>query len=244
MMTHRGNNEIEHGKYLAAGDTEHVWGWGTPAGKLRAKRRAELISAAAGLTTGMNVLEIGCGTGNFTELFAVSGSNILAVDISPDLLAKARERNLPQDQVQFMEMRFEDAQVCGPFDAVIGSSVLHHLELPRALEKIQALLKTGGKFSFAEPNMLNPQVYLERRFSHWPMFSHVSPDETAFIRWKLKQMMTEAGFSDIRIKPFDWLHPATPKALIPPVALLGRMLETLPLLREFSGSLLIQAMKA
>ena len=27
----RASHEIEHGKWLAAGDTEWIWGWGTPA---------------------------------------------------------------------------------------------------------------------------------------------------------------------------------------------------------------------
>ena len=33
---------IAHGKLLASVDTEFVWGWGTPAGKIRAKRRGEI----------------------------------------------------------------------------------------------------------------------------------------------------------------------------------------------------------
>jgi 2-polyprenyl-3-methyl-5-hydroxy-6-metoxy-1,4-benzoquinol methylase len=32
----------------------------------------------------------------------------------------------------------------GPFDAVIGSSVLHHLEIEEAVPKIYALLKPGS----------------------------------------------------------------------------------------------------
>jgi 2-polyprenyl-3-methyl-5-hydroxy-6-metoxy-1,4-benzoquinol methylase len=34
----------------------------------------------------MIVLEIGCGTGNFTELFAKTGADIIAVDISQELI--------------------------------------------------------------------------------------------------------------------------------------------------------------
>ena len=239
----RAQNEIIHGQMLAKDETEFVWGWGSHAGKLRAERRARLIIESGGLAPGIRTLEIGCGTGNFTELFARSGATILAVDISPDLLEKARKRNLPPERVTFLESRFEDAAVEGSFDAIIGSSVLHHLELDEALKHIHALLKPGGKFSFAEPNLLNPQVYLERRF-HWlPCFSYVSPDETALVRWSFKRQLEKAGFVDVKIVAFDWLHPSTPKPMIGGVQAIGAMLEWLPLAREFAGSLHISALR-
>lgn len=243
MQSSRAENEIRHGKYLAESDTERIWGWGTPAGRLRALRRAGIIIDSGGLRPGMKVLEIGCGTGNFTELFAASGCNIVAVDISPDLLEKAKLRMLPSSLVQFVGIRFEEIGSRGPFDAVIGSSILHHLDVSDALLKIFKLLRSGGKLSFAEPNLLNPQVYLERRFSHWKCFSHISPDETAFIRKKLYGLLNDTGFMDIRIKPFDWLHPSTPKVLIPVISTLGTILENIPCIKEFSGSLAISAKK-
>lgn len=239
MNDARARHEIEFGKKLAQADTELLWGWGSPAGKQRAKRRAGLIAAAAGLAPGSRVLEIGCGTGLFTAMFAGSGARIVAVDISPELLQKARERGLPAEQVQFSEKRFEECTLEGPFDAVIGSSVLHHLDLLPSCRKILLLLKPGGRLAFAEPNMLNPQVFVERKFRAW--FPRISADETAFVRTKLKRVLRQAGFEQIRVIPFDWLHPATPEAWLPPVRGLGRVLEKIPLVREFSGSLLASA---
>jgi len=239
-LSQRAQGEIDHGKILATGDTELIWGWGRPAGQLRAKRRAELIAQGAGLRIGMRVLEIGCGTGMFTEIFALSGAQIVGVDISPDLLAKARARNLPQDQVRFFNKRFEDCDVDGPFDAVIGSSILHHLEIVSALAKIHSLLKPGGRLSFAEPNMLNPQVFLERKLAFIrPLFWYVSPDETAFMRWSMRTLLLKAGFENVTIVPFDWLHPHTPPPLMGVVNGMGRWFERVPGLREFSGSLRI-----
>jgi len=140
--------------------------------------------------------------------------------------------------VRFLEGRFEDSAVEGPFDAVIGSSVLHHLEIRVALTRIHALLAPEGRLCLAEPNMLNPQVYLERRFRRW--FPYVSPDETAFVRWRLHSQLAVIGFAQISITPFDWLHPATPCTLIPFVQRVGRWLEQLPGVREVAGSLLIR----
>lgn len=239
--THRADNEIAHGRFLSQGDPEALWGWGTPAGKLRAERRAELILDAARLGPGAQALELGCGTGNFTEAFAKSGASLLAVDISPDLLERAAQRQLPVDQVTFQAARFEDLRLPSRFDAVIGSSVLHHLELEPALEKIMELLRPGGVLAFAEPNLLNPQVFLERKLQFLPCFSYVSPDETAFVRWRLAAQLARIGFVDISLTPFDWLHPATPPALIPWIKRIEGLVERTPVAREFAGSLLIRA---
>jgi len=189
------------------------------------------------------VLEIGCGTGNFTQRFAASGATITAVDLSPDMIAKARRRGLPASRVRFEAARFEDMDAAGPFDAVIGSSILHHLDYETGLGKVLDLLKHGGRISFAEPNMLNPQVFLERKLRFLPMFSYISPDETAFVRFGLYKLLWRLGYRSIEITPFDWLHPKTPERLIRPVLGFSKLLESLPLVREFSGSLFITAQK-
>ncbi|CAN5574325.1 hypothetical protein BH10PLA1_BH10PLA1_11940 [soil metagenome] len=241
--TTRADNEIEHGRFLAEAGAEDVWGWGTPAGKIRARRRAEFIARGANLSAGMNVLEVGCGTGNFTELMASSGASIIGVDISPELLVLAEKRNLPADRIKFIAARFEDCDLHGPFDAIVGSSVLHHLDYRVALRRIFEMLKPGGVLSFAEPNMLNPQIAIQKNIPAIKRRLGDSPDETAFVRFKLKRLLREIGFVDIAIKPFDWLHPSTPRPLIGVVSGLGRVVEVIPGLREFSGSLYIRARK-
>ena len=237
----RAAHEIEHGRKLARSGPEHVWGWDTPAGQLRAERRADLIIKGAALGPGKRALEIGCGTGLFTEKFARSGAQIVAVDISSELLEKARARGLAESQVRFLAMPFEECDVEGPFDAVIGSSVLHHLDIKPALARIMKLLKPGGIMFFAEPNMLNPVIivlknvqWIKKRFGD-------SPNETAFFRWPFRRLLLETGFENPLITPYDWLHPATPAGLIGAVRASGKVLEKIPLLKEFAGSLLIRA---
>jgi SAM-dependent methyltransferase len=233
---------------LAAQESEATWGWSGAAGQARARRRADLIIAAAGVRPGRTVLEIGCGTGMFTAQFAATGARVIAVDISPDLLAKAMARQLPADRVRFEQRCVESLQRGDPafqpwaaagFDAIIGSSVLHHLDIAAAIDTCSRLLAKGGRIAFAEPNMLNPQVWMERNFRRW--FPYVSHDETAIVRWELRRQLERAGFSDVVITPFDWLHPATPSPLVGVVGGAGRVFERVPGLREFAGSVLIAA---
>jgi 2-polyprenyl-3-methyl-5-hydroxy-6-metoxy-1,4-benzoquinol methylase len=237
----RARHEIIHGKKIADKDPELIWGWKTAAGKRRAKRRAQIIADSARLVPESYVLEIGCGTGVFTEMFAGTGAKIVAVDISRELLDKAQAKGLPTEQVQFLESRFEDCDLIGPFDAVIGSSVLHHLEITPALATIYKLLKPNGILSFAEPNMLNPQIAIQKNISWIKRKKGDSPDETAFLSWKIYNLLCRAGFVDIRITSFDWLHPATPLKLVDAVDKIGFIFEKIPIIREFAGSLHIYA---
>ena len=237
----RSEREAAHSRAMAHRNPELAWGWGSPAGQMRFKRRASFIAEGARLGPGKSVLEIGCGTGMFTECFAQFGASLLAVDLSGELLEQARRRPLDPQKVRFVQGRFEDCGLDGPFDAIVGSSILHHLELDPAIQKIMELLCPGGWCCFAEPNLLNPQVYVERRFvflRRW--FWYVSPDETAFNRWRLARSLARAGFEEIRIEAFDWLHPAVPEKAIPIVSRLGHWLEHIPAIREFAGSLLIR----
>jgi 2-polyprenyl-3-methyl-5-hydroxy-6-metoxy-1,4-benzoquinol methylase len=173
-------------------------------------------------------------------MFAATGAQLVAVDISPDLLDIARARGLYPGMVQFLQKRFEDCDVDGPFDAVIGSSILHHLDIEAALARIFELLKPHGIMSFAEPNMLNPQILLQKNVFWLKRYLGDSPDETAFIRYRLRKLLLQAGFEDIQITPFDWLHPITPTSLINSVKRIGLVLEKIPVIREFAGSLYIR----
>lgn len=240
-MTDRAVQEIRHGRKLARDGAEAIWGWDTAAGRLRARRRGELISGKAGLHSGMKVLEIGCGTGLFTEIFAESGAAILAIDISVDLLDQALARKLPPERVRFVAVPFEDPSICGPFDAIIGSSVLHHLDLAPALGRIFSLLSPGGVMVFTEPNMLNPQIMVQKNIPWLKERLGDSPDETAFFAPRLRRRLLVHGFADVEIIPFDWLHPLTPRAIIMPVLTFGTFLERLPIIKNFAGSLLITA---
>jgi 2-polyprenyl-3-methyl-5-hydroxy-6-metoxy-1,4-benzoquinol methylase len=239
----RAAHEIAHGQKLAGSDAERVWGWGTPAGRIRAIRRAALVARGAGLAPGIRALEVGCGTGLFTGHFAETGAEIVAVDISEPLIESARHRGLPSPRVRFLCRRFEDCDVDGPFDAIVGSSVLHHLDLDRAVAKIYSLLRPGGVFSFAEPNMLNPQIFVQKNVPLLKSWLGDSPDETALVRWRFRRFLQATGFIDVSVQPFDWLHPATPRAAIPLVRSLSRGLERLPVIREFAGSLYIRAIR-
>jgi SAM-dependent methyltransferase len=240
-MQERIAKEIQHGRFLAEHGAGEIWNWESPAGKLRWARRVKMLSGHLGI--GMRVLELGCGTGYFTREMARSGADIVAIDISPELLEIARANcsapNVRYEIQNAYELSYPDAV----FDSVVGSSVLHHLEVEEALRKIYRVLKPGGTIYFTEPNMLNPQIAIQKNVPWIKRKLGDSPDETAFFRWPLRRLLEQTGYREVRIDPFDFLHPKTPVPLVNRLNALGRFLENVPVLSEFAGSLYIRAIK-
>ena len=239
MSSDRLKNEIEHGKLLSESGAGEVWNWESPAGRIRWRRRVEMLTAH--LRPEMKVLELGCGTGYFTKEAARSGAEITAIDISNDLLEQAR-KEVPLENVKFLvenayEMTFSD----NSFDTVIGSSVLHHLEIDSALKEIFRVLRPGGIIRFTEPNMLNPQIAIQKNIPFIKKMLGDSPDETAFFSWSLKKKMLNHGFSEVKIEPFDFLHPSIPAFMLPVMKPFCSALEKIPLLSSIAGSLYICA---
>ena len=235
------SRELQHGRFLAQHGAGEIWNWESPAGKLRWARRVKMLSSH--LKQGMTVLELGCGVGYFTQELVRSEANVVAIDVSPELLEIARS-NCSAPNVQYQlenahELSYDDAV----FDSVVGSSVLHHLEIEKALRDVYRVLRPAGTIFFTEPNMLNPQIAVQKNIPRIKRKLGDSPDETAFFRWQLKRLLEETGYRDIRIDPFDFLHPNTPSSVMNRVNQFGRFLEKVPVISEFAGSLYIRAVK-
>jgi SAM-dependent methyltransferase len=235
-------NEILHGKYLLEHDPGSVWNWESPAGKERWKRRVAMLSSH--LVPGTKVLEVGCGTGYFTRELVKTGADITAIDISPDLIEKARRENDATNVRFVVENAYAMSFPDGTFDTVIGSSVLHHLELDAALREFHRVLKPGGTVHFTEPNMLNPQIALQKNIPWLKRKMGDSPDETAFFRWQIVRALRRHGFDQVRAQPFDFLHPSVPSNLVSAVNRIGLLVEKIPLVSEIAGSLDISAVRA
>jgi ubiquinone/menaquinone biosynthesis C-methylase UbiE len=224
---------------------EAIWNWDSPSGRRRAARRSEILAREAGLRPGQRALEVGCGTGIFLQAAATTGADIVALDLSSDLLAQARARMSAAPRVRLSlgnaeQMPFRE----GSFDAAYGSSILHHLNIDAALAEVFRVLRPGGRIAFAEPNILNPQVTVMFRLGLTKKYFGVSPDEMAFSRFRAARALRAAGFADVVVTPFDFLHPATPPSMLDRVARLGRALEKVPLLREIAGSMVITGRKS
>jgi ubiquinone/menaquinone biosynthesis C-methylase UbiE len=117
----------------------------TPLGWLGLDRaRHRLVQGLSG-----HVLEVGTGTGLLLPSYPPSVSSTVAIDIDPDMLARARLRRpgVSLLQADVRQLPFPD----GSFDAVVSCLVFCSVEEPaRGLAEIRRVLRPGGQLRMLE----------------------------------------------------------------------------------------------
>jgi ubiquinone/menaquinone biosynthesis C-methylase UbiE len=115
------------------------------------------------LRGGEFVLNIGCGLGRVDLYLAPHVRELWAIDVSGEMLARAKERLRASENVRFLEVgnrdflaAFEDETM----DLVFSYLVLQHLEKEDAvtyLREAARVLKPGGVLVTQFPNYLSPE---------------------------------------------------------------------------------------
>lgn len=108
-----------------------------------------VLVEVAGLTGVERVLDLGCGAGHTAMALAPGAAEVVAVDVTPEMLAVAaalaRERRLANvvfQRADVLELPFED----GTFDLVTSRYSAHHYVDPaRALSEAARVLRPGGR---------------------------------------------------------------------------------------------------
>ena len=102
--------------------------------------REELLGAVRGAKT---VVDVGSGTGFFTDDIAAVADTVYAVDMQAEMHAHYREHGVPEN----VELRHADAGDIGTLtaDAVVALFSVHELDLETALPAIASVLRPGGR---------------------------------------------------------------------------------------------------
>ena len=105
----------------------------------------ERLVAFADLPAGSRVLDAGCGPGLVAEAFLRAGHRVLGVDLSGEMVSRARARCAGYGDRARFERQSLHEPVAGPFDAAVSRMVIHHLLDPAAFVRRQVeLLRPGG----------------------------------------------------------------------------------------------------
>jgi trans-aconitate methyltransferase len=101
------------------------------------------------LSRARRVLDVGCGPGTNTALFA--GAEYLGVDINPKYIAHARAKYKREFAVADVST-YEEAPASG-YDFILVNSFLHHLDTPdnaRILQRLSGWLSADGHIHLLE----------------------------------------------------------------------------------------------
>lgn len=104
----------------------------------------DALLAATGLSAGSTVLEIGCGTGQLTDVLCARRLDVTAIDVSESMVDVARRR-LGGRGVRFEVQSFE-ALAAEPrsLDLVVSADAFHWVDPEVRYEKAAVVLAPGG----------------------------------------------------------------------------------------------------
>lgn len=171
-----------------------------------------------------NLLDIGCGAGNYavkTIMKTHNQVNVDLVDLSQPMLDRAKQRveEVSNGLVQVFKGDFRTVALEeNKYDVIIATAVLHHLrddaDWEKSLKKIYSLLKPGGSlwvFDLVEQNSpaLQEFMYTERygdflvelkdKAYQEHVFAYIEKEDSPRpLLFQLK-MMEQVGFKDVDI---------------------------------------------
>jgi SAM-dependent methyltransferase len=179
---------------------------------------ARLVAFAA-LPAGSRVLDAGCGPGLVAEAFLDAGHRVTGVDLSAEMVARARARCARfGDRAGFTQQRLEALPPDAAFDAAVSRFVLHHVRDPLAFVAAQAArVRPGGAVVLSDhvgdpapdPAAWHARIELDRDATH---VRNLTPGEVV-------ELFARAGLANVRLveEPLEldfdeWFDRGTPRA--------------------------------
>lgn len=100
------------------------------------------------------LLDVACGTGNFSREFAKMGVSVIGADISSDMLAVAKEKNIADNtDVLYLCQAAEELELYGTVDGAICcldsiNHIICYKKLQKAFKRISLFLEKDCLFIF------------------------------------------------------------------------------------------------
>jgi SAM-dependent methyltransferase len=161
----------------------------------------ERLASMASRPVAGRVLEVGCGIGNLTRIIlrAPAVTRLKAIDMDPAYIERIR-REIPDERLDAVPARAEElrpeehAEERRPFDFIVASNVLEHIEDDaRVLSNFRSMLSPGGTVLLLVP--AHPCLYssLDRGLSHFRRYSRAG----------LAALAKSSGLSVERLRHFN-----------------------------------------
>lgn len=155
--------------------------------------RFHLHALLALIDPGLTVGDLGCGTGQVSELVAPHVARVIAVDGSTDMVQAARRRLKGAHHVDIRRGNMEALPIDdGQLDVAIVALVLHHVPEPsRALAEVHRVLKPCGRVLIVDMLPHDREEYQQQMGHVWLGFSERT----------IRKYLEGAGFDTPAITP-------------------------------------------
>jgi SAM-dependent methyltransferase len=122
---------------------EDPFGFNRDLERFRFERAIDFVRRAADGSRFPRVLEIGCAEGMFTRVLAPYCDSLVAVDLSPIALDRAKHVCSDLTNVQFAEWDVRQDPINGPFDLIVATGVLEYILRPSTLRNAKDRITAG-----------------------------------------------------------------------------------------------------
>ena len=133
-----------------------------------------------------SLVELGCGTGHWTEFFSDLGFSIKAIDISKEMLAFAMAKNIKNADFQLGDMQNIDFPDESVENIIAITSIEFVVNREKVIREIYRVLKPGGYFICAGLNDYSPFWNDKKEDTVYKNANFLNVDD-------LKQMMAKFG---------------------------------------------------
>jgi 2-polyprenyl-3-methyl-5-hydroxy-6-metoxy-1,4-benzoquinol methylase len=152
---------------------------------------AQAIEERCIVTSGMDAMDFGCGTGLLTLRLQPQVRSIMGIDSSPGMLdvlqAKIGRLKLDNVRTQLVDLDRGD-RLEGRYDLIASSMTLHHIRDARSLfERFHSVLTPGGFLCAADLDSEGGRFHED----------NTGVFHFGFDRSRLRQEMMDAGFCDV-----------------------------------------------
>ena len=221
------------------------WNRYDPFVDLRMRWRSSMMRHLFHILPGQRILEIGAGNGRFTRsLIAATRDECKITTVVFSLKYRDEiRRKLHNNDVDIVCLdSFPGTLQDEKFDCVIANHMLGDHIREEFLCAVKQLIRPGGRFLLFEPNPWNYYHHVRKLFSCLkPRTWRRSADTISMNRIEVFYVLSEIGYTQINVLPYDFLYSPAPKFLIWPVRNLSIIMENFPYIRNFAGSLYIWA---